>query len=119
MIQEAEVHMSARRGSSSRAGDVQQLLLDAGSCFQHRLSSLPLPITNPSQLLCFFGNADNAVLDIPGFGVFLGTAAGIVWKGFETMSQISFRCVPSAGVAEAGMIVLACRRGLPRLLIPE
>lgn len=35
--------------------------------------------------------ADHAVLDIPNFGLLLGTAAGVVWKGFETFSQISFR----------------------------
>ncbi|GAB4815644.1 hypothetical protein N2152v2_002690 [Parachlorella kessleri] len=35
--------------------------------------------------------ADHAVLDIPVLGLFLGPAAGLIWKGFETFSQISFR----------------------------
>lgn len=34
---------------------------------------------------------DNAVFDVPRVGPLTGLFAGIVWKGFETYSQISFR----------------------------
>lgn len=34
---------------------------------------------------------DNAVFDVPNLGPLTGWTAGIVWKGFETYSQISFR----------------------------
>ena len=35
--------------------------------------------------------SDNAVFDVPRVGPLTGLFAGIVWKGFETYSQISFR----------------------------
>ncbi|CAD7703445.1 unnamed protein product [Ostreobium quekettii] len=34
---------------------------------------------------------DKAVIDAPGLGPLWGIAAGLVWKGFETYSQISMR----------------------------
>jgi NADH:ubiquinone reductase (non-electrogenic) len=40
--------------------------------------------------LAYIG-ADNAVADIPGFSILKGLLAGLVWKGFETVSQISLR----------------------------
>jgi hypothetical protein len=34
---------------------------------------------------------DKAVFDVPRLGPFTGTAAGVLWKSFETYSQFSFR----------------------------
>ncbi|KAL4428590.1 hypothetical protein ABPG77_008902 [Micractinium sp. CCAP 211/92] len=34
---------------------------------------------------------DRAVMDVPKVGPLMGLAAGLVWRGFETWSQISFR----------------------------
>lgn len=34
---------------------------------------------------------DRAVMDLPGVGPIKGYAAGLLWKGFETYSQFSFR----------------------------
>ena len=36
---------------------------------------------------------DAAVADIPGFGILKGIAAGLIWKSFETISQVSPRNV--------------------------
>jgi NADH:ubiquinone reductase (non-electrogenic) len=36
-------------------------------------------------------SSDRAVLDLPIFGVLYGPGAGILWKSFETYSQISLR----------------------------
>lgn len=42
-------------------------------------------------------------MDVPKVGPLMGLAAGLVWRGFETWSQISFRnrvgCVPVHGAA--------------------
>eukprot|EP01025_Chloroclados_australasicus_P007534 TRINITY_DN12441_c0_g1_i4.p1 TRINITY_DN12441_c0_g1~~TRINITY_DN12441_c0_g1_i4.p1 ORF type:complete len:608 (-),score=41.02 TRINITY_DN12441_c0_g1_i4:269-2092(-) len=35
--------------------------------------------------------ADQAVLDVPSLGPVFGLGAGLVWKGFETYSQFSFK----------------------------
>ncbi len=40
--------------------------------------------------LAYIGN-DAAVADIPGFAILRGVFAGLVWKSFETFSQVSFR----------------------------
>jgi NADH:ubiquinone reductase (non-electrogenic) len=34
---------------------------------------------------------DRAVMDVPKVGPLMGITAGLVWRGFETWSQISFR----------------------------
>ena len=36
-------------------------------------------------------SADRAVMDVPKVGPLMGITAGLVWRGFETWSQISFR----------------------------
>ena len=36
-------------------------------------------------------SADRAVIDLPIIGPMMGLGAGVVWRGFETWSQISFR----------------------------
>ena len=38
--------------------------------------------------LAYIGK-DSAVADIPGFAILKGLAAGLVWKSFETVSQVS------------------------------
>ena len=40
--------------------------------------------------LAYIGK-DAAVADIPGFTIVKGIAAGIIWKSFETVSQVSVR----------------------------
>jgi len=40
--------------------------------------------------LAYIGK-DSAVADIPGFTIVKGIAAGIIWKSFETISQVSTR----------------------------
>lgn len=35
--------------------------------------------------------SDRAVFDVPLLGAIMGTGAGVLWKGFETWSQISWR----------------------------
>jgi NADH:ubiquinone reductase (non-electrogenic) len=40
--------------------------------------------------LAYIGD-DAAVADIPGFAILRGVFAGLVWKSFETFSQVSFR----------------------------
>ncbi len=35
--------------------------------------------------------SDRAVFDVPVMGAIMGTGAGVLWKGFETWSQISWR----------------------------
>mmetsp|Transcript_8228 Transcript_8228/g.20796 ORF Transcript_8228/g.20796 Transcript_8228/m.20796 type:complete len:612 (+) Transcript_8228:214-2049(+) len=42
--------------------------------------------------LAYIGK-DAAVADIPGFTIVKGVAAGLIWKGFETISQVSLRNV--------------------------
>ncbi len=34
-----------------------------------------------------------AVADIPGFAIVKGVAGGLIWKSFETISQVSIRNV--------------------------
>lgn len=40
--------------------------------------------------LAYIGS-DSAVADIPGISILKGFVAGLVWKSFETMSQVSLR----------------------------
>ena len=40
--------------------------------------------------LAYIGK-DAAVADIPGFTIVKGVAAGLIWKSFETISQVSVR----------------------------
>ena len=40
--------------------------------------------------LAYIGS-DSAVADIPGFSILKGILAGLVWKSFETVSQVSLR----------------------------
>jgi NADH:ubiquinone reductase (non-electrogenic) len=40
--------------------------------------------------LAYIGE-DAAVADIPGFAILRGVFAGLVWKSFETWSQVSLR----------------------------
>merc|ERR1712100_638397 len=42
--------------------------------------------------LAYIGK-DSAVADIPGFAILKGLAAGLVWKSFETVSQVSLNNV--------------------------
>jgi NADH:ubiquinone reductase (non-electrogenic) len=42
--------------------------------------------------LAYIGK-DAAVADIPGFAIVKGVAAGLIWKSFETISQVSPRNV--------------------------
>jgi hypothetical protein len=49
-----------------------------------------------TSLVCCFAclarvPADRAVMDVPNVGPLMGLTAGLVWRGFETWSQISFR----------------------------
>lgn len=34
---------------------------------------------------------DKAVMDVPTIGPITGYTAGLLWKGFESVSQVSFR----------------------------
>ncbi|CAG9464813.1 unnamed protein product [Pedinophyceae sp. YPF-701] len=45
---------------------------------------------NHKGSLAYVGR-DNAVMDIPVIGPIMGKGAGVGWKAFETLSQISFR----------------------------
>lgn len=40
--------------------------------------------------LAYVGS-DRAVMDVPGAGALYGLGAGVAWKGFETLSQFSWR----------------------------
>ena len=46
--------------------------------------------------LAYIGK-DAAVADIPGFAIVKGIAAGLIWKSFETISQVSPRNVLLVG----------------------
>jgi NADH:ubiquinone reductase (non-electrogenic) len=46
--------------------------------------------------LAYIGK-DSAVADIPGFTILKGLAAGLVWKSFETISQVSINNVFKVG----------------------
>ena len=46
--------------------------------------------------LAYIGK-DSAVADIPGFAIIKGIAAGLVWKSFETISQVSINNVFKVG----------------------
>jgi NADH:ubiquinone reductase (non-electrogenic) len=54
----------------------------------------PLPLQgfkyNHKGSLAYVGS-DKAVMDVPNVGPVFGWGAGLLWKGFETYSQISFR----------------------------
>ena len=45
---------------------------------------------NHKGSLAYIGK-NAAVADIPGFTIVKGIAAGLIWKGFETISQVSLR----------------------------
>ena len=63
---------SARDADTLRAGELPPF------AYQHKGS------------LAYIGD-DAAVADIPGFAILRGFFAGLVWKSFETFSQVSFR----------------------------
>jgi NADH:ubiquinone reductase (non-electrogenic) len=69
----AELFSKAGRDVSIIAGDAR-----APFSYRHKGS------------LAYIGN-DAAVADIPGFAILRGVFAGLVWKSFETFSQVSFR----------------------------
>lgn len=55
-----------------------------------RTGELPPFVYKHKGSLAYVGN-DAAVADIPGFAILRGVFAGLVWKSFETFSQVSFR----------------------------
>ena len=51
-------------------------------------------------------------MDVPLVGPVVGLFAGLAWRGFETFSQISFRCVAVASPARVSMLgALPCLPG--------
>lgn len=50
-------------------------------------------------------------MDVPKVGPLMGLAAGLVWRGFETWSQISFRNRVS-GSCGHGIIIYSLQPGL-------
>ena len=62
-----------------REGDVDRLMGD-DTKFEY----------NHKGSLAYIGK-DAAVADIPGFTIVKGIAAGVIWKSFETISQVSVR----------------------------
>lgn len=66
------------------------------SCSQQLVATQPLPEKaagfkySHKGSLAYVGS-DRAVMDVPNVGPITGTAAGLLWKGFETWSQISWR----------------------------
>lgn len=61
------------------------------------VSKLPRFDYNDKGSLAYIG-ADAAVMDITGVTQLKGVFAGVAWKGFETISQISFRNAALVGV---------------------
>ena len=50
-----------------------------------------MPCPAPPQGSAAYIGSDNAVFDVPNLGPLTGWYAGLIWKSFETYSQISFR----------------------------
>ena len=54
-------------------------------------SQPPAPFRYSHKGSLAYVGQDKAVMDVPLFGPLFGNGAGVMWRGFETISQISLR----------------------------